>query len=74
MLRHDLDEQDMSPDMYGTHSFRRGGAQWAMQVEKWPIMDICQHGGWSYTEQTSMIKYVIGANDINMPKNRYNGY
>ena len=37
---------DLSP--YGTHSFRRGGAQFLSDEMRWSVKEICDWGGWAY--------------------------
>jgi hypothetical protein len=36
-----------NPDIYDTHSFRRGGAQYFLLQVGWPITRITNWGGWS---------------------------
>ncbi|ORY42466.1 hypothetical protein BCR33DRAFT_660715, partial [Rhizoclosmatium globosum] len=32
--------------LYGTHSFRRGGAQYFLSESRWDLTMICNWGGW----------------------------
>jgi len=50
--------------MYAGHSFRRGGAQWLVNEKRWPILKVCDWGGWSKDfNHSSIIKYLISLND-----------
>lgn len=55
----------INPQPYGTHSFRRGGAQFLKHVKRKDIIDICEYGGWSKdNEDFSIIfKYLLSWND-----------
>ncbi|KAH9928484.1 uncharacterized protein BXZ73DRAFT_48397 [Epithele typhae] len=46
-FRQNMEEIDINPMPYGTHSFRRGGCQYLALVRRWNIRDVCVWGGWS---------------------------
>lgn len=58
-----LSEIGQVATLYGSHSFRRGGAQYLNQTLKWPIVDICRYGGWSTKYQLILAQYLIGVHD-----------
>ncbi|KAF7311911.1 hypothetical protein MIND_00202500 [Mycena indigotica] len=49
--------------LYGTHSFRRGGCQYRVEVQKWPIARVATWGGWSLLEATTMFRYFYSPDD-----------
>ena len=48
--------------MYGTHSFRRGGCQYRVQLG-WDISAIAAWGGWTQVEAVTMFRYFYSPND-----------
>lgn len=60
-----LDDLDVADAYnYGSHSFRRGGAQFFNTVFKMSIKDICEFGGWSFIGEVSVIgRYLVGPFD-----------
>ncbi|KAF7323498.1 hypothetical protein HMN09_00131000 [Mycena chlorophos] len=49
--------------LYGTHSFRRGGCQYRVEVQRWPIVQVAAWGGWSLVEATTMFRYFCSPDD-----------
>nr|GAT42317.1 predicted protein [Mycena chlorophos] len=49
--------------LYGTHSFRRGGCQYRVEVKGWPIAKVAAWGGWSLVEATTMFRYFYSPDD-----------
>ena len=50
--------------MYGGHSLRRGGCQWLVREKRWPLLRVCDWGGWSSDfTHSSIIKYLFAWND-----------
>ncbi|KAJ3334598.1 hypothetical protein HDU93_007657 [Gonapodya sp. JEL0774] len=53
--------------LYGTHSFRRGGAQWyysySSERYRLDLRGICWLGGWTFTENLTVIIYLLGWDD-----------
>ncbi|KAF7318186.1 hypothetical protein HMN09_00326800 [Mycena chlorophos] len=49
--------------LYGTHSFRRGGCQYRVEVKGWPIAQVAAWGGWSLIEATTMFRYFYSPDD-----------
>lgn len=51
-------------ELYGGHSFRRGGAQWFITVARWSVMKLCRYGGWSTEfDNFTIIRYIMGVLD-----------
>ena len=49
---------------YGTHSFRRGGAQYFYHVLRWPRLLITAYGGWADSKDASILfRYLFGFDD-----------
>jgi hypothetical protein len=65
LFRHNLMDIDVDPRPYGTHSFRRGGAQFLHHVRRWSIIKVCDWGGWSKDNdaQSTIFKYLLSWND-----------
>jgi len=65
LFRHNLMDIDVDPRPYGTHSFRRGGAQFLHRVRRWSIIKVCDWGGWSKDNdaQSTIFKYLLSWND-----------
>ena len=49
--------------LYGTHSFRCGGAQYRLS-QGWPIMKVAHWGGWSQVEAVTMFRYFYSPRDF----------
>ena len=57
---------DISEDsfLYGSHSFRRGGAQFFYIERNWDIPTLCDWGGWSTAYSAEVIfRYLVGIHD-----------
>ncbi|KAK0466670.1 DNA breaking-rejoining enzyme [Armillaria novae-zelandiae] len=64
LFRNNLWDLGISPYVYGTHSFRRGGCQWLSCDLRWSIRQICEWGGWSSDfSHLTIVKYLISSND-----------
>ena len=48
-------------NLYGTHSFRRGGCQFYLSIRRKTLGEICAWGGWS--DLSVAFRYMIGSND-----------
>ncbi|TDL15193.1 hypothetical protein BD410DRAFT_778284 [Rickenella mellea] len=55
----------VNPRPYGTHSFRRGGAQYLANMPRWPLTSICAWGGWTerYDNPGTIFKYLVSWTD-----------
>jgi hypothetical protein len=64
-FRHNLMDVGLDPRPYGTHSFRRGGAQFLHFERRWSIVAVCNWGGWSkdLEAQCTVFKYLLSWND-----------
>jgi hypothetical protein len=64
-FRHNLMDIGLDPRPYGTHSFRRGGAQFLYVERRWNVVDVCNWGGWSkdLEAQCTVFKYLLSWND-----------
>ncbi|KAI0739737.1 hypothetical protein C8Q80DRAFT_1054837, partial [Daedaleopsis nitida] len=61
LFRHSLVDIGVSPDMYGTHSFRRGGCQYLCYGRRWSLHRLCEWGGWSLDcNNLTITRYLIG--------------
>lgn len=60
-FRMSLLDVGIDPDPYGTHSNRRGGAQWLSRVKRWMFRDICSWAGWSdnLDNPGTLFKYLL---------------
>ncbi|TCD60123.1 hypothetical protein EIP91_010697 [Steccherinum ochraceum] len=56
--------------LYGTHSFRRGGCQYRVQIG-WTISEICAWGGWTQVEAVTMYRYFYSPSDNHEYKDEY---
>jgi hypothetical protein len=62
--RHNLIDVGIDYRLYGTHSFRRGGAQWLYSEKRWGVRKIADWGGWSTDwDSSSIIRYLFNWND-----------
>lgn len=51
-------------EMYGGHSFRRGGAQWFVGVKRWNVIKLCKYGGWSKEfDAVTIMRYLVAIFD-----------
>ncbi|KAL1758035.1 hypothetical protein FB107DRAFT_259286, partial [Schizophyllum commune] len=53
----------ISWNLYGTHSFRRGGCQYRIKVKGWTVDMVAAWGGWSQVEAVTMFRYFYSPND-----------
>lgn len=60
-FKNNLMDVHIKPDPFGTHSFRRGGAQWLALVKRWPYRNICSWAGWSdnLDNPGTLFKYLL---------------
>lgn len=71
-FRNNLLDIGIDPRPYGTHSFRRGGAQHLVKVRRWPITQVCGWGGWSENgDMATLFKYLLSWNDNTMEREDY---
>ena len=64
LLQKDLQTiNDPNWHLYGTHSFRRGGAQYRL-TQGWSISKVAQWGGWSQLEAITMFRYFYSPSDF----------
>ncbi|EIM91542.1 DNA breaking-rejoining enzyme, partial [Stereum hirsutum FP-91666 SS1] len=71
-FRNNLVDIGVDPRPYGTHSFRRGGAQHLVKVRRWPIPQVCSWGGWSDNgDMATLFKYLLSWNDDLMEREDY---
>ncbi|KAJ7477891.1 hypothetical protein B0H11DRAFT_1726204, partial [Mycena galericulata] len=64
IFRRNLDEVEIDPAPYGTHSVRRGGVQYLLLYKRKGIRQICEWGGWSTDfTSTSVLRYIISVSD-----------
>jgi len=65
LFRHNLLDIGLDPRPYGTHSFRRGGAQYLHLERRWSVPQVCEWGGWSkdLDAQCTVFKYLVSWND-----------
>jgi hypothetical protein len=54
LFRMNLLDVGVDPSPYGTHSFRRGGAQFLSDEVGLSVKQICEWGGWSYDSNSTM--------------------
>ena len=54
LFRMNLLDVEVDPSPYGTHSFRRGGAQFLSDEVGLSVKQICEWGGWSYDSNSTM--------------------
>ena len=57
--------------LYGTHSFRRGGAQYRLKDKGWTAAMVAGWGGWSQTEAVTMFRYFYSPIDNHDHMNEY---
>ncbi|KAJ7270884.1 hypothetical protein C8J57DRAFT_1065685 [Mycena rebaudengoi] len=71
-FRNLLVDIDVSPFLYGTHSFRRGGCQFLHIYLRWPIRKVADWGGWS-TEYSwnTIVTYLINWTDNDVVERKY---
>ncbi|KLO05934.1 hypothetical protein SCHPADRAFT_838709 [Schizopora paradoxa] len=69
-FKNNLMDISVNPDPYGTHSFRRGGAQWLAMVKRWPYRNICSWAGWSdnLDNPATLFKYLLSVVDAPIVK------
>ena len=52
------------PFLYGSYSFRRGGAQYFSSEKRLGIRKLCDWGGWSMDfDSLTIVRYLVGSND-----------
>jgi len=65
MFKSNLEEVGLDSQLYDTHSFRRGGAQYFVRDLRWDIPKVCDWGGWSTEWSGSTIfRYLVGVIDV----------
>ncbi|KAA1471616.1 hypothetical protein DENSPDRAFT_894477 [Dentipellis sp. KUC8613] len=71
-FRNSLCDIHVNPQPYGTHSFRRGGAQYLVKSLRWPITRVCSWGGWSDRgEMGTLFKYLVSWTDEAVDREDY---
>ncbi|ORY40752.1 hypothetical protein BCR33DRAFT_827584, partial [Rhizoclosmatium globosum] len=51
--------------LYGTHSYRRGGAQYFLSERRWYLTMICNWGGWSLEfGSMTIVRYLHSIYDV----------
>ncbi|KXS09102.1 hypothetical protein M427DRAFT_91987, partial [Gonapodya prolifera JEL478] len=63
-FKDDLKDVQLRKELYGTHSFQRGGCQYCYQVCQWDLQQVCHWGGWTADFKTLMVvRYLVGVHD-----------